>query len=133
MKPTNLISPHTIFGDNSDSETSETAEWRPYPQPGPSIGIDESTIDFERYQLYAIAANLLPLVLTANPTDSPLPGHPILDRASKQGKLLDLEVQFLEWYNRLPSHIELPEDSSVPLAGPILDLQYVARNVLRMY
>jgi hypothetical protein len=122
MRPANLVVPTAIFDDYEDHGRSEECEWRPYPQAGPRMVIPANAIDAERYQLYTIAADLLPLVLNANPADSPLPGHPVLNQGSKRERLHEIELQFLEWLNRLPTHIKQVEGSALPLAGPVLDL-----------
>ena len=97
--------------------------WRPFPQDGPSIPVLANLIDIQRYQLYRIAAELLPLVLSGNADDSPLPGQVFLELAVKQDRLNDIERRMREWYQNLPYQLKVNDRMKAFITDPVITLQ----------
>jgi hypothetical protein len=122
MKPLDLLLPEIeppYIGEDLLTETL----WQPYPMIEPTAMFHSLSLNDERFRLYAIAADLLPIVLSGNPEDSPLPGHAILDVVAKLDRLRDIDHRLLDWYRDLPLRIQVEANGPSPPAGPQVDLQ----------
>lgn len=122
MKPLDLLLPAIeppYLGEDLVKETL----WQPYPMIEPTAMFHSHTINDERFRLYVIAADLLPIVLSGNPEDSPLPDHVILDVVAKLERLREIDHRLLDWYHHLPSRVQVEAKGPSPPAGPQVDLQ----------
>ena len=122
MKPLELRPP-TVPLPHEGPELLQKAEWRPYPKPDAAVTFFPLAINEERYRLYTIAADLLPLVLSGTPEDSPLPGHAVLDRVAKLDGLGDIEQRLLKWYRHLRPEAQVDVKKASRVSGPQVDLQ----------
>jgi hypothetical protein len=122
MKPFDIRS-SVLLPTMKTKELFTERQWRPYPRPDAETPCFSHAIDENRYQLYTITANLLPFVLSGNLTDSPLPGHMILDQVATLDGLSDIEQKILKWYRHLPAELKLdPQKRSRP-CGPLVNMQ----------
>lgn len=122
MKPFDLHSPRTK-PPYEGRELRVTGLWQPYPRPEPEVTYFPLISQQQRFELYTIAVELLPLVLSGNPTDSPMPGIVVLDTNAKLDRLREAEEKFTGWYQHLPVEMDLDMSMSTPLAGPVVDLR----------
>lgn len=93
---------------------------------GMEINVNVNVAARATLRLYTIAADLIPVLLSGNPGESPLPGFIELDQEAKVFRLYDVADKLIKWRKELPSEISLEdgrEQSNV--AGPVVDLQYV--------
>ena len=124
MKPLDLRPP-AIQPPHEGPELLEEGQWQAYPNPGPIVACCHLAINHERMRLYTVAVELIPLVLSGNPQDSPLPGQSILDPVVKLQRLDDIEQKLLQWYQQLPAGAKVECETDSPPAGPLANLQYV--------
>lgn len=124
MKPLELQMP-TVASPYDGDELLQTAVWQAYPQSDDEVSFLSHSVNEERYQLYTIVANMLPIVLSGNAADSPLPGLEILDPVAKLDGLRNVEKALLQWYQDLPPMLQYDSETPTPLADPQVNLQYV--------
>lgn len=121
MKPYQLDPPKVELLPGESNLLQEVA-WQPFPQTGPSRLVLANLVDFQRYQLYRIAADLLPLVLSGNADDSPLPGHTVLEPVVQQNRLKTIEQRMWEWYQNLPYQLKVNDETKASITDPVLTL-----------
>lgn len=122
MKPLDLRLP-MCEAPYEQQDLPTEAFWQPYPKAGPRVAFSPRSINNERFRLYTIMADALPVVLTGNPQDSPFPGQAILHSDAKMERLQDIESRLLAWYESLhPQAVYEPDSPSDP-AVPLIDLQ----------
>ena len=76
----------------------------------------------QRYYLYRIAADLLPLVLSGNADDSPLPGYTVIELSIQQHSLCDIEQRLRDWYQDLPPQIKRNDRTKASITDPLVNL-----------
>lgn len=121
MKPLTLqqlisTSPYQV------EELATEASWQPYPKLEVEVAYHPFAINEARFRLYAIAADLLPLILCGSPEDSPFPGHVNLDTAAKLSQLSEIEGRLDSWYRDLHPGAKIEIHESSPPAGPLINL-----------
>ena len=122
MKPLELRLP-TNRPPYIQEELLEKAEWLPYPKTGPVVIFFPHAIKDVRYHLYTVATDILPLVLSGSPDESPLPGYPVLDAVAKLQGLGDIEQRLLRWYQGLSPEVSLGDERLTGISGDQINLQ----------
>ena len=104
-------------------ELNLEGRWQAYPQSDIETPFNLFTVVNERFKLYEIKADFLPVHLSLDPQESPLPGHLFLDRTAKLARLRDLEQRLHEWHQNLPAGARIASDEGEAAAAPLVDLQ----------
>ncbi|KAK5053935.1 hypothetical protein LTR84_001897 [Exophiala bonariae] len=123
MKPFNIQYP-ACPAEYTESELRMQTLWQPCPGTESKVVIHPCLIDAERFRLFVIASRTLPVVLSGNAQDSPLPNYVILDRQERQDRLTEIEEQLLQWYQELPKILQIQPQSAGDATppGPLVDL-----------
>ena len=125
MKPWVLHKP-TAGRPYVGTELEATGIWRPYPLPASlKASFLPSRECEERFNLFEIIADTLPILLSGSETDSPLSGHVVLDRQEKLDAVRRIDERLLAWMQCLPSEMKLDPEAMGYLtpAIPVVDLQ----------
>ncbi|KAK5081148.1 hypothetical protein LTR05_007942 [Lithohypha guttulata] len=114
-----------------DNELQYQTVWRPYPDLGPEAPLCQFMINDARFDLSEITAELVPLSLSGDPQDSPLPGHIILDKVEKQVRLGEVEARLLTWQRSLPPGTRIEDALGAFATSPLVDLHlaYYSRYI----
>ena len=104
-------------------ELNLEGRWQAYPQGDTETPFNLYTVVNERFNLYEIKADFLPVHLSLDPQESPLPGHLFLAKAAKLARLLDIEQKLNEWHQNLLPGARIANDEEEALAAPLIDLQ----------
>ena len=124
MRPLDLRLP-SVPAVHVVEEILKEAEWKAYPTAVKAVTFFPFIIHEQRYHLFTIAAELLPLVINGNPQDSPLEGHAVLEPITMLDQLSEIEQKLQKWYRHLPTEAKADIVNETPVSGPVLDMQSV--------
>jgi hypothetical protein len=109
MKPLELSRP--LIPRPHNSEHCEMTEvWRPYPKIGPEVQYHLYGLRESKFDLRDIGADIVPVVLSGDPDDSPVPGQICLDRKARMVRLQELLHRLEQWKEQLPTYAVINAD-----------------------
>jgi hypothetical protein len=97
--------------------------WRPYPKPRPDVSFNPYGLQEVKFDLRDIGADIVPVMLSGDPDDSPSPGHIILDRKVRMVRLEELMRRLQRWKDLLPPYALRNLDSTP--TWPLVELHLV--------
>lgn len=122
VKPLELARP--IIDRPYSAEQCQTPDtWRPYPKVGPEVVYYPYGLRDVKCNLREIGADIVPVMLSGDPDDSPSPGHVILNRKARMVRLEELLLRLEHWKDNLPSYAAI--DVNATPAWSLVELHLV--------
>lgn len=112
VKPLELMRPSSIARPYTEQDLHTSFVWRPYPKLGPDARFNTFGLYAAKFDLREIGADIVPVMLSGDPDDSPVPGHIILDRKLRIEKLRYLLDRLHAWHDDLPSYARIDSEST---------------------
>lgn len=106
------------------AELPLTQVWTPDSSLGKKTRLAAKGVCHERFKLHEVGAEMIPLLLSGKPDDTPLPGHIILDRDVKLDRLHVVLKNLRTWHDNLPTYARIERSPSAPPAVVDLHLVY---------
>lgn len=106
VKPLSLAKPGAPR-PYSEADLQTTSEWKPYPRTGPTATFNPAGLYGVKFDLREIGADILPVMLSGDPEDSPMPGHVTLDLVTRIGRLAALSERLRAWKDDLPPYARI--------------------------
>lgn len=122
VKPLELSRP-VIDKPYSAEQCQITEIWRPYPKMRPEVVFNPYGLRDARFDLRDIGADIVPILLSGDPDDSPVPGRMMLDGKATTKRLEELLQRLHQWKDNLPAYAR-PDLSTTP-SWSLVDLHLV--------
>ena len=125
VKPLELQRP-VMERPYSNAQCNATEVWRPYPKPGPEITFCPYGLQDCKFNLRDIGADIVPVMLSGDPDDSPSPDHIVLNRKARLVRLEELLHRLQRWKDNLPVYATI-KDAATP-AWSLVELHLVYQD-----
>lgn len=122
VKPLALAKPYAPRPYTAE-DLQTRAVWTPYPRSGPTAWYVPHGLYAVKFDLREIGAHIVPVMLSGDPEDSPMPGHTTLDNTERLRQLEELSTQLHGWRDELPSYARL--DMELVLSWSLLEVHLV--------
>ena len=100
-----------------------TEVWQPYPKRGPDVRFNPYGLHDAKFELRKIGARIVPVLLSGDPDDSPVPDQLNLDRHARMERLEELMSRLHQWRENLPAYALC--DTTIPPAWSLVELHLV--------
>ena len=119
FKPLQLHQPR-IQRPHIGDDLVRTEAWRPYPKIGPEVAYHPYGLREAKFDLREIGADIIPIILSGEPDDSPAPGFISISKDERMERLDQLLQRLTRWHANLPSYA-VPSSEATP-AWPQVEL-----------
>lgn len=114
-----LEKPYTI------EQLHVTEVWHPYPKGGPDVKFNPYGLHDAKLELRKVGADIVPVLLSGNPDDSPVPDRINLDRQARMARLEELMSRLRTWHESLSPYAQCDTTSTVTPAWSLVELHLV--------